>query len=613
MVDDSNSLSGLFSVDMYRETGDTPTTRLAFIPEIEHWTVAEFLAGSTESLRAGILVLASTVSVQDSPLLWQTVQQFQRDRGGLLICCTTADQAAAGLSPADASLAPDVVVFDGSMTDHVVPFGAFTARPDLYSPWTKKEMSTFHSTTSQPNSISTQHFLKCLERINPRLHARLRPRLDALTVDSRALLKWFRKLYHPTLGRTISGTGFDSPDVTASGHYVRRNNRRYFDGIAGVACSLRGHNPESWADDMRRLQSRSGARDDVAARLWQLTGLPHHVPAVSGAAAAEQALKLALIAQWPRTHVITLRGGFGGKTLLALTGTERPFYRTGLDPLYPDVTCIDPFAPDAVEQLDQAVRDLPVALIQLELVQGVGGVREIPKALRDHLAVLQRQADVALFVDEVQTGMFRTGPFCRSSGESFVPDLLTLGKGTSDMLFPFALTLYSDRIQQRLQARRTDLPDVLRHRFGFELGYLSVLNTLLRNDQEPITPQVRDAEGLIRSFLGRELSGISTVRDIRVFGLLVGIELDLSNTLFQHLQLNAVPLYLLQMMKHPKFPLLMGYCQYEPHVLKLTPPLTIQPQEIAAIARTMSDTLRTSPLRLLSSGLQALIRARAAP
>ena len=64
---------------------------------------------------------------------------------------------------------------------------------------------------------------------------------------------------------------------------------------------------------------------------------------------------------------------------------------------------------------------------------------------------------VELFVDEVQTGMFRTGPFVRSREMGLAPDLLTIGKGTSDMMFPFALTLHSGEVQQRLDQVRCRL------------------------------------------------------------------------------------------------------------------------------------------------------------
>ena len=218
------------------------------------------------------------------------------------------------------------------------------------------------------------HFLKCLEQKSPEFFDRIQPMLKPLQTDRQLLNKQFREFYNPSLGRLICGTGFDAEEVAAASHYVRVGIRSYFDGIGGVACSLRGHNPGSWVSEINALDSVPDCRAEVSARLQQLTGLQHHVPAVSGGSAVEHALKLALIAQHPRSYVITLKGGFGGKTLLALTGTAKDSYRKGLDPLYPDILYVDPFAKNAVEQLSGLLKNYAVGVIQLELIQGVGGV-----------------------------------------------------------------------------------------------------------------------------------------------------------------------------------------------------------------------------------------------
>src|SRR5262249_18359722 len=61
-----------------------------------------------------------------------------------------------------AQLRPDVVVFDESFVNHDVPFGAFTARKELYGYWNRRGKTAFHSTTFQPNTVASLHFLRCL-------------------------------------------------------------------------------------------------------------------------------------------------------------------------------------------------------------------------------------------------------------------------------------------------------------------------------------------------------------------------------------------------------------------------------------------------------------------
>src|SRR5262249_50507497 len=149
----------------------------------------------------------------------------------------------------------------------------------------------------------------------------------------------------------------------------------------------------------------------------------------------------------------------GGKTLFALTGTANRSYKERLDPLYERVIYVDPFAEDAVARLEDALERHDIGVVQLELVQAVGGGRALPEHVVRFLDEGRRRWGYVLFVDEVQTGMYRTGPFTLCERYGITPDLLTIGKGTSDMLFPFALTQYSAAVGERLNTRAAGLSD----------------------------------------------------------------------------------------------------------------------------------------------------------
>lgn len=552
------------------------------------------------------IVISTAVVCADSPLMRQ-LQVYQR-RGGLIVVRLRVEDLVLQADDTQ-SLQPDILVFDDTLTARQVPFGAFTARRTVYGPWMTGKLSTFHSTTFQPNTISTRHLLRCLPNLAPGLYDRVQPQLALLLRDHQVLRRTFGELFSPSLLRVISAAGFAEHDVTVHGHYVSTGTRRLFDGIGGVACSLRGHNPETWPAEMRNLPE-GGVRSELARRLFALTGLPQYVPAVSGAGAIEAALQMALTVQFPRTHVIVMRGGYAGKTLLALTGTERAKYRERLGPLYPHRICIDPFARDACQQLQQALKSCPVAAIQLELIQGVGGVRAIPADVLQAVAIAAENSGISIIVDEIQTGMHRTGPFIRTSQTPLQPDFIVLGKGTSDMLFPFALTLYSGRVHDRLQQLGSRLPEQMREQYGYETGYRAVLNTLRRWERQPVQTQVETAAVQYTEQLRRLLQAHPRVTEVRVFGLLIGIELNVRRTLVAKLGLKPAQLYLLRMMQHREFPLLMGYCQYEPNILKFTPPLTVTASEIKASSAAIADALSTSQPALLGCGLKSLLRAR---
>ena len=514
---------------------------------------------------------------------------------------------------AEREATPDIVVFDESFVRHSVPFGAFTARKSLYGHWTQRGKSAFHSTTFQPNALASLHFLRCLEHDEPAFYASLAPQLATIRHDPTRCRSLLARLYSPFLARAIRTLGFATLDVHAEGHYVVVGDRKIFDGVAGVACSIRGHNPDGYVEQVAGQTDVQDAAAAVAARLKGLTGLGNLLPAVSGASAVENALRLGLVAQSPRKYVLALEGGFGGKTLFALTGTARASYKDRLEPLYEHVVYVDPFGPDALRHLEAAFKTYPIAVVQLELIQGVGGVRPVPRPVVEYLQAEKDRGGYLLFVDEVQTGMYRTGAFTICQQIGVQPDLLSIGKGTSDMMFPFALTLYSDAVRQRVEAVLPELPAAVHQRFGYDWGYRTVLNVLAQAEKLCLPERVAERGAQFAELLGRELAPCKQVRDVRVHGLLIGVELARRGRFRKWLNTKGAWIYLLRMLRHPAFPLFVGFCQYEPNVLKLTPPLTITPEEVRQTCATLAAALRAPLYNLLPAAAGTLMSSLIAP
>lgn len=505
---------------------------------------------------------------------------------------------------------PDIVVFDESFADRHVPFGAFTASRALYDHWNRPGKSTFHSTTYQPNTISSLHFVRCLEQADSTFYADVAADLGRIERDFEYRAELFRRLYSPSLYGAIRQTGCDTPDQRAAGAFVYVGGRQIFDGVSGVACSVRGHNPAAYLDEIERLGDAAHCQAELAARLRDLTGLPCVLAAVSGGSAVENALKLALVAQYPRRHVLALKSGFGGKTLFALTGTARAAYKEHVGPLYPDVTYIDPFAPDALARIDAVIDRHEVAVVQMELIQGVGGVRQVPQAVVHHLTASRQRGGYLLLIDEVQTGMYRTGPFTASAAAGLTPDLLVVGKGVSDMMFPFALLLYSAAVQDSLDRAGSDLPQAVRARYGYEFGYKTALNVLRQAEALRLPARVAESAGLFAKLLGDGLAGCQAVREVRVYGLLIGIELAADRGPRRWVKRRLFWFYLLAMLRHRRYPVLVGFCQYEPNVLKITPPLTAGEADIRAACATIVEVLRRPFHRLAAAVLGNLARVK---
>lgn len=513
-----------------------------------------------------------------------------------------------GKKTALGDIVPDVVVFDESFAGRAVPFGAFTARRSLFAAWNAPKKSTFHSTTFQPNTISARHFVARLVHDDPDFARRHADALRAIADTPERRAEVIRRHYSPALVRLIRASGFATADIHAIGGAVVVDGRPVLDFVGGVACSLRGHNPPTYVEEIRALPGPAEVETELRGRLRSLTGLGHVLPAVSGGTAVENALRLALVARFPRRHVLALRAGFGGKTLFSLTGTANPSYKDRVGPLYADVHYVDPFAADAREQVDALLRTHEFAAVQIELIQSVGGVRRLPESLVRHLDEGRARGGYLLIVDEIQTGMYRTGPFAQSGVFGLTADLMLLGKATSDMMVPTSLTLYSDAVAAALEGRGSALLDAIRRRYGHELGYKTVLNALRAADDLAISDRVIAAGERFARLLGEGLGPLKPVRDVRVFGLLIAVELEIRSGPARWLRRRLAAPYLLAMLRHETFPVLAGFCQYEPHTLKITPSLDIGPEDVDRACRTIVDVLGRPLPGVFLAGLGSILK-----
>jgi acetylornithine/succinyldiaminopimelate/putrescine aminotransferase len=588
-------------------------SRIDFIPNLlvlgEKELRGPLTLESIDTFGFAVLVLSS--ALESCPNL-DNILSLLKQRSMTMIVCVdrlALDRCRIPDSYLSTRFQPDIVVFDESFTRHHVPFGAFSARTSLFRYWNTPKNATFHSTTYQPNSISSLHFLKCVENDDPQFFSSVSEELGRIRTDPALCHRLLGDLYNPSLRKSISVLGLNTFDVQAAGHYVITKGRKVFDGVGGVACSVRGHNPENFVAELAELRPSAESHVEVGERLHELTGLKYHLPAVSGASAVENALRIGLTAQYPKDYVLALKGGFGGKTLLALTGTAREAYKRHIGSLYEKVIYIDPFAENAIDALDHALQNYPIGIVQMELIQGVGGVRPIPLSVIRYLADRRVDRNYLLFVDEVQTGMYRTGPFSLCEKLGLAPDLMTIGKGASDMMFPFAATLYSSAVEARLEASGSDLAQSLRQRCEYEFGYKTLLNTLKRAEKVGLSAKVTESGNYFAKLLTERLSSCTVVRDVRVFGLLIAIELDTNNWIDRFLKGKAASLYIYNLLQHPTFPVFMGFCQYEPNVLKFTPPLSITRNEIEQVCDTIADSLSTPAYRLLPSVGRALTAA----
>lgn len=215
----------------------------------------------------------------------------------------------------------------------------------------------------------------------------------------------------------------------------------------------------------------SGWRATLAERLAATTGgrLPGVVFGVGGGEANDLALKLAR-AHTGRQGIVSALGGYHGHTGLSLA-TGDPEYRDPFGPNLPGFTQV-PF--DDLPAMDAAVDDTTAAVI-LEPIPATLGM-PIPSA--GYLRGVQqicRDRGALLIIDEVQTGLGRTGSMWCSEGEGIEPDILTTGKGLSGGVYPITATLMTPELHRFFD----DHPFVHISTFGgAELGCVAALAVL---------------------------------------------------------------------------------------------------------------------------------------
>ncbi|MFP4249753.1 MAG: aspartate aminotransferase family protein [Armatimonadota bacterium] len=253
----------------------------------------------------------------------------------------------------------------------------------------------------------------------------------------------YEKYINPGMAQLVKFMGFESVEVSSEGCYVHTSaGERFLDCYGGPGVFSMGHRPEQIVLRVREqletmpLSSHillNPVAGDLAERLAGVTpgDLQYTFFCNSGAEAVEGALKAAR-AYTGRDRFVATVGGFHGKTLGALSASGRDVYRRPFEPLVPGFSHV-PFGDS--DALARAVSDETAAVI-LEPIQGEAGVI-VPR--EGYLAAVREICDAAgalLILDEIQTGMARTGVMWACEREGVEPDIMTMGKALGGGVMP---------------------------------------------------------------------------------------------------------------------------------------------------------------------------------
>ncbi len=232
------------------------------------------------------------------------------------------------------------------------------------------------------------------------------------------------------------------------------DGRRILDFLSGYCVHNLGHNHpaivEALKDELGRhgpamLQSHvPGLAGELADKLcWRAGGRVSKVFfCSSGSEGVEAAIKFSR-AHTRRNGMLYAEGAFHGLTCGALSLMGDPFWRETFGPMLPETEAV-PFGD--LEALEQKLATRRFAAFIVEPLQGEGGVRVPPPGYLERVQALCRRYGTLFAVDEVQSGMYRTGRFLASHYSDIEPDMIVLAKALSGGLIPSAALLMSDEI-----------------------------------------------------------------------------------------------------------------------------------------------------------------------
>lgn len=317
------------------------------------------------------------------------------------------------------------------------------------------------------------------------------------------------------------------PVVFTRGKGVRLyddGGRAYLDFLSGLGAVNLGHGhpkvASAVAAQARRLGHVSNLYYNVAQirlcrRLFEKTALSAFL-CNSGAEAVEAAIKFAR--KWGsrqgRYEIIAEEGAFHGRTYGAISAAGQAKLRQGFEPTVPGFLHV-PFCD--LEALKKTLSAKTCAVL-LEPILGEGGVRQRPAGYLSQVETLCREHGVLLVLDEVQTGMGRTGRLFAHEHDGVNPDLICLAKSLANG-FPIGCTLASERVAEALQ-----VGDHASTFGGNPVACKAALAVLQALEKEEIVPHVAAMEKQAATFL-RGLRDQALIKDYTVRGLMIGITL----------------------------------------------------------------------------------------
>ena len=304
------------------------------------------------------------------------------------------------------------------------------------------------------------------------------------------------------------------------------DGKKYIDVSSGIGVNSLGYCEDGWAEAVsaqaKTIQHMSNyfyseQASNLAEKLCTLTGLSKVCFGNSGAEANECAIKIARKYSFDkygadRNEIITLKDSFHGRTVTTLSATGQDVFHNFFFPFTEGFKYVQA---NDIELLKSEISDKTCA-VMLEVIQGEGGVNILDKTYVQSLVKLCNEKDILVIIDEVQTGIGRTGKLFAFENFEVSPDLVTVAKGLGGGL-PIGLCMCNEKLKDVMT------PSTHGTTFGANPVVCAGANYVLDKVADESFLAEINKKG---QYLEEKLLKLDKVKAVRRMGLMVGIELE---------------------------------------------------------------------------------------
>lgn len=416
---------------------------------------------------------------------------------------------------------------------------------------------------------------------------------------------------------------FDRQFVRAEGVSIwDSEGKEYIDCLGGYGALNLGHNHPRIIAAVEQvkhlpnlLQASLGAMPGALAKNLALItpgGLQRSFFGNSGAESVEGALKLARAATG-RPNFIYCTGSFHGKSFGALSVTGREKYRKPFHPLLPGCIAI-PYGD--LNALESSLKDKKAAAFIIEPIQGEGGIILPPPGYLPEAGKLCSAYGTLFILDEIQTGMGRTGEMFSCQHENAVPDIMCLSKSLGGGVMPIGAYITTDSIWKKAYG---GMEKAILHTSTFggntwaTAAAIAAIEVLY---EENLPVQAKEKGDYLLNKLNTLRDRYPLIKEARGRGLLIGIEFNQPGGIAGKISFGLVDRlskeYLGSLVAAEllnKHRIITAYTLNNPNVIRVEPPLTISYRQIDIFLEALADIMEKNKgfLSLAAAGAKTAI------